>query len=508
MESSVSLGKVSRVPRTPITRWQRPEDRILLEKRHKGGEPPFVPFPSVQTVLNAAICPVAAVHDLLYGIDNAMVKLEEGEFGVGDLFQDYIAHLKYQIKKGAHTPGRERTLYEVFAGERSEETKLGCWEYLQQWLRRKKDELSGISAETDMFFEVHVASPELEIPLGDGKRTYYLHGKIDELDITNKRIIERTTKGFETDPTPPRFKDFQVWLLWKALASLKKDQCPKLWKDEKFADYDLVVETPYKDFQIDKHDPRFPEMAHDAFAWINDITKDPSVVKDAWDNRACTYNDQSVDCGLTTHSCYMASRKHPLSRKAMHAALRRYYRGLLYEQLWTHHLFLYQLTKLPQDTLQSMGKIIPGTVKIEKDGNLTLVVSGNTDPMTELKADEDRGDKTEFKIVFGTFFLGLQRTAKVKNIDSVTKRISLDTRKNEPLPDEARILLSEGLLFQEAPWFLKRHIQRGMFRLEKWGLDVDAKAKRHSVIQMEDALFGSSPSLKRSGRRGESEASR
>jgi len=195
----------------------------------------------------------------------------------------------------------------------------------------------------------------------------------------------------------------------------------------------------------------------------------------------------------------------------MHAELRKYYRGLFHEQLWAHHLFLFQLTRLPQDKLQSMGKIIPGEVKKEKDGKLTLVVSESVDPVMELRADEDKGDKTECKIVFGTFFLGLQRTAKVEkveNIDSGKKRIKFDMRKREPIPEEATILFPEGLLFREAPWFLKRHIQRGMFRLEKWGLDVDARANRHSVIQMEDALFGFSPPLKRSGRRGERQASR
>jgi len=97
------------------------------------------------------------------------------------------------------------------------------------------------------FFEISVANYYVPFPYKDGKKSYPLEGRIDEIDIKNKRIIERTIKGFKEDTEPPALKDYQTWLLWKTLSSLKRNQLPSQWRDINFEEFELIVETPYKD---------------------------------------------------------------------------------------------------------------------------------------------------------------------------------------------------------------------------------------------------------------------
>ena len=103
--------------RAPLKRWPSVTKDVLLEGRYKAGHPPFGPFPTVTNVVNAAICPVACVHDLLYGIDDAQVDL-----GIVRGL-DYYSGMVFEIdapRLGAEKQilgGGSYTLSELFGGE-------------------------------------------------------------------------------------------------------------------------------------------------------------------------------------------------------------------------------------------------------------------------------------------------------------------------------------------------------------------------------------------------------
>ncbi|GAI17474.1 unnamed protein product, partial [marine sediment metagenome] len=124
--------------------------------------------------------------------------------------------------------------------------------HIEPWVRRKlqNGELESISDDDQLIFELSVGNARIPFHLEKGKRHYPLRGRVDEIDLTRKRLVERTIKGTPLDTESPLLKDCQVWLLWKILCSLKREQLPLQWKSVDFQNFDLVVETPYKDFTI------------------------------------------------------------------------------------------------------------------------------------------------------------------------------------------------------------------------------------------------------------------
>jgi len=83
--------------RSPLRSWGYPDRAILDGNAFPSGKPPFAPFPSVTDVLNAALCPVAALHDLMHGDDTALL----GDYpsrGRGDLFHQFVSTLKLSLR--------------------------------------------------------------------------------------------------------------------------------------------------------------------------------------------------------------------------------------------------------------------------------------------------------------------------------------------------------------------------------------------------------------------------
>ena len=62
------------VERHPLPRWRYPRNEVLRNQVFASGRPPFTPFPTVTNLVNANLCPVALYHDLIHGIENALVK--------------------------------------------------------------------------------------------------------------------------------------------------------------------------------------------------------------------------------------------------------------------------------------------------------------------------------------------------------------------------------------------------------------------------------------------------
>jgi hypothetical protein len=473
--------------RIPKEIWQRPRYDVLLEQRYKQDEPPFDPFPTISNVINSAFCPVAGLHDFLYGFGNATVSA--GEYPVGDLFHRFIANLKSVVRSGEDLLELPDIMlyFEDFARDKDENSVRACELYLEPWLGRKMKELRGTKANDEIFFDITVANARVPFALGDRLRSYPLYGQIDELDFKNKRIVERTIKGDPADDSPPTLKDFQVWLLWKILSSVEKNQYPSPWKSMNFDDFDLVVETPYRDFVVKKYAPDFEKQALEAYGWISDIAKESKAVGEAWRYRSCTFNNKK-ECGLAW-SCYGKARTHPTSRGEMRQRLSIFYRPLLWEQMWEHHLLRYQLTMLTEAVLKKhlKGHISIGKVTNEAAGKITLEIENGIAPALERHIDGENG----CTVVFGSFRLGAERPAVVESLDPTKKEITvrLENRGRSP-SGQVRVLFPEMSVLSEGPWFLKRTNQQELHKLEKWGFDNPEKARGHSVIRMMECIFG------------------
>jgi hypothetical protein len=427
----------------------------------------------------------------------------------GELYHEVLAIFKAEIASRRRSPNEIWNLFYEFCSDKGldEASERNLRQYVSYWLRRKRENLEHFwQQRPKFFFEIHIASTA--VTFGRGTR-FPIHGIIDELDITNKRLIERTIRGSENDRDPPFLKDFQLWLLWKVIISIDRNVIPEVWRDENFEDYELIVETPYRDFHLAKNQPLFEEVAEDALLWINDLSRETRAIVDAWRNkghfdmpyaraRTCQLGNEIRECSMAFSACYRGSRRFPERREALRASFRPLYRALFNEQLWSHDLLLYQLTMMEQDPLLRdelwdllMGRnIIPVGIESLGGGRFLLRVSESLKgALLENLQDED----LRFDMIFGSFSMGLRRKVLWDLNDPQSApdegRVVIRFREVEPMENMDAYLV-RGLLLREDPWFLKRLIQRALFRLEKWGLDREDRARRHVPIQLIDTLFG------------------
>jgi hypothetical protein len=487
--------------RTPKEIWQRPRFDILIEKRYKQDEPPFDPFPEVQHVINADFCPIASVHDLLYGSGNATMILAR-EDKVENLFHSFISNLKNEIGRSDYPVDLQYIIirFEEYARYEDNNIRRACGLYLESWLYRKLKELANIKGNDKIFFEISVANAKVPFKIGAKTRSYPLYGHINELDFTKKRIIERTIRGDPADDFPPISKDFQVWLLWKTLVSIEKEHYPKAWKGTDFNDFELIVETPYGDFPVEKNVPDFERKAVEAYTWISDITKERRATGEAWRSRACTIKNKK-ECGLAW-SCYGKTRARPTSRSEMRQHVGIFYRPLLWEQMWEHHLLRYQLTMLPEKTQKKfLGKYISiGKVVKEDKEKIVLEIENGIAPALERRINGENS----CTVVFGSFMLGIEREAIIESMDPAKKQIVVRLPKRGKSPSsQVKVLFPDMSVVTEGPWFLKRITQKEMYKLEKWGYDNPKRADANSVIRMMECIFGEDV-IKMGGERGQS----
>ena len=464
--------------------WRRPQSDVLLEERYKYSRPPFDPFPTVTNMVNASKCPVAILHDILHGVDDATIPYEK--YGLGELYHRFIAHLKLSAaRKDIPSQSDIRYRFEMFARDEKEGTKNNCWLYcVEPWCNER---LHGLS-ETDenIFFEVSVANAYVPFKLGDENITYPLRGRIDEIDFKNRKIIERTIKGRRTDQSPPPLKDFQLWLLWKALSSIEKKNYPERWGNLNFEDFELIVETPYHDFVVRKDNPEFEKKAHVAYAWIKDLVGGGKSEFEAYQHRFCNHINTDTECGARL-ACFRRQYKHPTCRGEVHKEIRKFYPPLFWQQMWDHHLFRYQLLMLDKKGLKGLGYLSEGKVVSLKDGKIEIKIDPRqAAPILERRTSSGERDNL---LVIGSFSLGFELDARFEKIKD-DKLVMGVGKKKLPPSQRAMILPSESSILRTSPWFLSRLTQRNLFSLERWGYEIDKKAKEHSVIQLLECVFG------------------
>ena len=501
--------------RVPLSRWSKLRTNVLYGEVFPSGNPGFGPFPTVTNLLNAEFCPVAILHNLLHGRDYALLggpdyyEIKKR----GALFDGFIAHLKKSLMKGElklsgyNIPAQEGKIKEELFHPFAERyyrfrfnTREELWSrYIEPWMRRKlqNGELQSISSsdKDKVFFEISVANSHVPFSYKSGKRSYPLKGRIDEIDIKRKRIIERTIKGSSSDDKPPTLKDYQGWLLWKILSSLKRDRLPPQWNSVNFQDFELVVETPHKDFTVPHESPNYVQDTHSAYAWIHDISISEShgIRQKVYENRACTELNKNHECGLLNNTCYHKNYPHPQCRPEIKQIFKSWYQYLLWERIWKGDLFQYQLLRLPKEELIEKKLILEGKIISFGDNKIEL----------EISKDSSLGGYNEYTIIpFGTLFCGKHMRAKLSEIKG--NRLILEFQNKWISPSGTAILLPDILessspLLQKPPTFLEEQKQRGLLKLQQSGAIKEDRAKDRSWVQLLEAIFGIKP-LKRSSK--------
>jgi hypothetical protein len=456
--------------------------------------------------MNANLCPVALYHDIVHGIDNALL----GHYSTqkrGDLFSAFAAYLKLSIRNGTLDIGRSssarmarvKNAYIHFCEEERIPTGEGqdVWElHVEPWVTRKLDneDFSGIDSSAKLFFEVSVANPRLSFELDGGTRTYPLRGRIDEIDIARKRIVERTIKDEEGNDKPPFLKDYQVWLLSRILRSLEKNQLPSEWQSVDFSEFQMVVETPQNDFLI-RDDAKYLGSTHTAYAWINDVSlsESHSVFTEVSENAQCVPENPNPFCYHPFINCWRPRYDLPRSRPEIRQVFHPWYRLLLWEQIWKGHLWQYQLVMLARNDLFRMGIVLPTRVVAVQNDVFRLQVKKGS-------ASSIRGLEHCTIIPFGTVYCGLRVNTTVKNAEGDTLDLQaknhLGRMQVSRMSEEALIISSqdqESPVMSEPPIFLQRNTQRSLFRLKGIGTDSPEKARKRSVIQILEAIFGTRP---------------
>jgi len=367
-------------------------------------------------------------------------------------------------------------------------TRDSCWAYyLEPWIHRKFQELTDTKKGARLFFEITAAHSYVKFALDGGTHTYPLTGVIDEIDIDRKRIIERTIKGHTDDDSPPVSKDYQLWLLWKILNSIRAEERPEQLKDVNFSDFDLIIETPYHDFQVKRENSEFERQTHEAYAWIHDISFDRRVGYEVYQHRRCT-TAEPVECGLRGR-CYKRRPAYPESRPELRRVFKSIYRPLFWEQIWDRHLFQYRLLMLPSLTLEKMGLISKAKMLSFSDGRIEIEVRG--DQADSISARRLEGARSYVILPFGNLFLGRRIRATFRERDR--NRLVLDVKRQE-IPTSENVLIlpikADLPILQDRPWYLKRLIQRDMFELEYMGTSDVTQASGDSVVQLIESLFG------------------
>lgn len=481
--------------RVPLRKWMRPTQQALKGKVYHSGRPKFYPFPTVTNLINATLCPVAVLHDLLHGVDWAAISSPQWLQGEGNLFHDFTAFLKSLIIKEELQPtGVNEVRYEYISWARriATDARDRCWNhYLEPWSRRKFEELLQIDRGARIFFEIFVANAYVDFPSGKSSysypRTYPLRGKIDEIDIDNKKLIERTIKGRSSDENPPRLKDYQLWLLWKILCSVPSSDYPEQWKGTDFSDFDLVVETPFKDFLVDKDNPKFADYVHDAYTWIYDLSFDRRAIWEAYQSKNCTFSERDDDCGLLSF-CYRRRQPYPTCRSEMRRVFRDMYRPMLWERMWNWHLFQYQLVMLADSDLEHLGLISKGEVVTSSEERITIKVPKKlVGPIIA----SGSGIGRYLILPFGTFLAGkrMQATLEQRKENLLTMKVP-----KKEIPTSRTILIlpveTDLPILKSRPWYLTKVIQRDMFSLEYFGAKNPDKASSDSVVQLIESIFG------------------
>jgi len=475
--------------------WRRPETRWLEPGGiYPSGEPPFDPFPKVSDIIATSFCPVAGFQRLLHGITDSPELITAREIrGAGDLYHRFIAYIKSSVVGGQLRDlnlGRIRQEFLSFA--RGVRARHEIWRRcLEPWCRRKLKELNSITPTQRIFFEVTVASERVPFRYDGTRRTYPLLGRIDEIDLDRQLIIERTIVGGPDDQSPPRSDEMQLWLLWKILTSIEHSRLPREIEDVELSNFRLIVETPFKDFEVNKQNSDFERESLLAYAWIRDFAHDPWSVSRAYANRRCD-REPGVECSFMYRyrGCRRRLFRYPLARARMQREFRDWYRLLFWELMWKYDFFQYKLLRFSVDDLEREGLVARArVVSFPCQNTIMLEVIRERETGAVLAHIEDTG---VCELIFGTPSMGQRVEARPLPTSEIGGNGVILRVDGSYIPmTTTTLILPEITMLESRPWFLTKLTQQLVFSFEQIGREVPDRAMEDPYVQLIESLFGS-----------------
>jgi hypothetical protein len=486
--------------RTKLTHWNYPK-RDVLENRYPEGKPPFDPFPNVTEIVNAFHCPRAIYHYLHHAENGACIpQTATGGWRSGDTFHGFIELLKSSIIESKINVASKNLVYLINQAwslfmnsnlaKNIDKPDVFFKQYIDIWIRRKSSELFELCNGKRNYFELTVTNTKIPFATEEGGiRNYPLTGRIDEIDIEKKQIIERTLRN-NTSP-----KDFQVWLLWKILCSIDRQHYPDYLEGIDFASFDLIVETPTTDIQVERNNPEFEKRAHECYAWIHDLTFDPKAVAEVYQDNTCSY-DSKKECGLAW-MCYMHKWPFPMGRGEMRRKFKDMYRALLWEKIWGYDLFQYRFLSLPSDKLEERALICRASIVPNTRNNNTFQVQVKDHLQAGLIWAKGTDDTDSFLVILGNFYIGRRFRAEIKKSRASPDLFSVKINGGRlPSLFGQPLITTTGtdfLVFEEHPTYLITNLQKDLHNLEFRGAKTPERAQADSKIQLIEAVFGSRP---------------
>ena len=187
-------------------------------------------------------------------------------------------------------------------------------------------------------------------------------------------------------------------------------------------------------------------------------------------------------------NCFPRRYPFPCCRPEIRQTFQPWYRLLLWEQMWKGHLWHYQLLMLNREELLELGLIIETNVVSVQNNQIELEVIGR-------EANTLRGYEYCTVIPYGTVFCGLKLDARLVSTRNNNIVLQL-SRILSTISEEALLLFSPDILapiMKEPPIFLEQQIQSVLFRLKHIGAQNEERARRRSIIQLLESIFGTRP---------------
>lgn len=492
-----------------VQRWRRPSQELLAGERSIGGYVPFDPFLDASTLWETHLCPVAATHELLHGRSvhpGGGSRRYSTQTISGEAWHSYIARLRLRIasrqppfqtlpRDVTHALSIVRQDFEEWAeqrisyAERSESWRVLIEPYVRT--RLQNGQLYDISGHV-LLPEVTVGSTQVEVPLNMGRRRAYpIEARIDELDLSSGAAIERTS--LPTNLAVPS-KMVQLAAIAAILRSLPLAAVPQQWAAVPQIRF-FFLETPTDTIPVNPVSQELNDAIHDAAAIICDIAASELAEWPVYQQAQCTpySGEEDAICQICSHrwiDCFYSVPQYPQARIPIKRESRTLCRAELRHLLWERDLPKYRLYSLGVSEAAYPG--LP--VDLMRVGRDRLRGS-----FVEVRPRGPTGIEYG-TLIIGTPFIGVRRQLRRGEIeeDMVTNtlRIYCDVE-GLPLPTTGVLwpAVDEGLLVEEAPYFLTRQRQSDVFALRRIGRSDLQVAQQESIIQLLDAVFGGTPPL-------------
>jgi hypothetical protein len=472
----------------PSIRWLIPKKEVL-EEVYPEGKPPFHPFLTVTEVVYAAFCPRAAYHYFLHALDPFRARGHE-KGREGENYHKLICLLEQMMARGEEISWQiaEGLGIDLFGQE---------WRYIQPYVKNwweKVKPIRAVKKGDELFFELWVAG-ELNI---QGVTGLLLRGKVDEIDKSNKLIIERTTKRKEL--ALAQFKDFQLWLLHQILKGIKDEDRPEDLRKEDFGRYRLILETPEEVVEVDDKRGEYQNRLISALMWIRSIINpDITTWREVFDAsiKECRPGNIKKGCELAW-ACFQRGYKYPSKqvRNRMRKELASYWRSLIWQYMWRHHLHEYRLALMPYKKLQERGEICSGRVTSRRSLSLQEleleVELSSPEEAKEVEAQAKTSNEIQV-LLYGTLRMGLRERGKVVEIKGNRIKLFFEGVIARRIPNTVLFLSTPSdIIFigGEEPVFLERGTQRDVYLYTTRGTNKETRAKKGGQFALLEAIFG------------------